>query len=326
MNTVVRVGRSFINFLIYATIATFVYIKLYDNSILESIEGITISNPAKNADSWNIIGVVILINVSILLFLIASGIVRKVLPQTPKNRVWRSFYELSEIGLTSILTGVLFILLCNIITYLYSFQNIHNEHPIENNPIIVLGTGKYLDNGSLNYYYESRILKTAEIYSDSPNSQVVISADNSSEDYNEPRDMKNDLIQNGVPSEKIIIDYAGFRTLDSIVRLKYVLGINKGTVISQKFHLERALSISRFYEMSLDGVIAKGKANKTMILREMLGARPKMILDLIILNTQPKYGKAEDRIQISLQNKSHLVLVLALSVFTIAIGVTAFMK
>ncbi|WP_246473972.1 SanA/YdcF family protein [Arenibacter arenosicollis] len=73
---------------------------------------------------------------------------------------------------------------------------------------------------------------------------VLISGDNSSLYYNEPTVFKKDLIKGGIPQEKIFLDYAGFRTLDSMVRAKTIFGLDSATMISQKFHNERAIYLA----------------------------------------------------------------------------------
>ena len=86
---------------------------------------------------------------------------------------------------------------------------------------------------------------------------IVISGDNSKKDYNEPLDMKNELIKAGIPPEKIYLDYAGFRTYDSVIRLDKIFGQKKFTVISQDFHNRRAIYIARHLNLQAIGFNAK---------------------------------------------------------------------
>jgi SanA protein len=109
--------------------------------------------------------------------------------------------------------------------------------------------------------------------------------------------MRRDLIKRGIPKDKIYMDFAGFRTLDSILRAKNVFGLNKFIIVSQKFHLERALFIAKAYKIDAIGFKAKSlentKATIKMRLREYL-ARVKAFLDVYILHTTPKFfGKFE---------------------------------
>jgi SanA protein len=110
---------------------------------------------------------------------------------------------------------------------------------------LVLGTSKYLWNGKRNLYYTNRINAAVELYNHNKIDFIIVSGDNRNRNYNEPITMYNDLIAAGIPNKKIILDYAGFRTLDSVVRGKEVFGQDKFTIISQLFHNQRAIYIAR---------------------------------------------------------------------------------
>ncbi len=127
---------------------------------------------------------------------------------------------------------------------------------------------------------------------------ILVSGDNSRQSYDEPTDFKNALIKGGVPSHKIYLDYAGFRTLDSIVRAKKVFGLNKFTIISQEFHNQRALYLAQHHNIDAVAYNAKevlGQSGFKVKLREYL-ARTKMFIDLLI-QTQPKYLGQKIRIE-----------------------------
>lgn len=114
-----------------------------------------------------------------------------------------------------------------------------------NHCALVLGTSKYLANGSRNLYYTNRIKAAVELYFCYKIDYIIVSGDNRKRNYNEPITMYNDLVAAGIPGRKIILDYAGFRTLDSVVRGKEVFGQPKFTIVSQSFHNQRAIYISR---------------------------------------------------------------------------------
>ena len=119
---------------------------------------------------------------------------------------------------------------------------------------------------------------------------ILVSGDNGSIYYNEPNTIKKDLIKAGIPEEVIFLDYAGFRTLDSMVRAKFIFGLDKVTVISQKFHNERAIYIANQKGLKAIGFNAKDLSTTQgfkVQLREYL-ARVKVFIDMI-LNTQPKF-------------------------------------
>jgi SanA protein len=109
--------------------------------------------------------------------------------------------------------------------------------------------------------------------------------------YDEATDMKNALIQAGIPAEKIYCDFAGFRTLDSIVRAKAIFDQTELTVISQAFHNQRAIYIARYTGIDAIGFNAKevnAYHSSSTKFREQF-ARVKTVLDLCLLGTQPKF-------------------------------------
>ncbi|MGB5231304.1 MAG: GNAT family N-acetyltransferase [Desulfoprunum sp.] len=110
--------------------------------------------------------------------------------------------------------------------------------------VIVLGTSKKLRNGRENQYHNNRIKAASKLYLANKCKKIIVSGDNRKVGYNEPRDMKNDLVLSGVPEQDIICDYAGRRTLDSIIRYKEIFGQTAGIVVSQKFHNNRAVNIA----------------------------------------------------------------------------------
>lgn len=155
---------------------------------------------------------------------------------------------------------------------------------------LVLGTAKMLVDGGANPYYTNRIQATIALYSAGKISFVLVSGDNGSIYYNEPNTIKKDLVNGGIPAEKIFLDYAGFRTLDSMVRAKYIFGLESVTVISQEFHNERAIYLADKKRLKAIGFNAKGISGKEGIkvqFREYF-ARVKVFIDLI-LNTQPRF-------------------------------------
>lgn len=114
----------------------------------------------------------------------------------------------------------------------------------ENEYCLVLGTSKYVDSGELNLFFKYRIEAAVQLYKAGKVHRIIVSGDNGHSEYNEPEDMKNSLVDAGVPEEHILCDYAGFRTLDSVVRAKNVFGVSECTIVSQRDHCRRALFIA----------------------------------------------------------------------------------
>ena len=147
-----------------------------------------------------------------------------------------------------------------------------------------------------NLYFKYRIEAAIELWKSNLIRGFIVSGDNGRDTYNEPEDMKLALIRGGVPEDRIVCDFAGFRTLDSIVRLKKVFGEDKAVIISQKFHNERAAYLAQLHGIDIIGLNAKNvgaaaaKRNQT---RERL-ARVKMILDSWF-GKEPKFlGELEE--------------------------------
>ncbi|MFY9308362.1 MAG: ElyC/SanA/YdcF family protein [Bacteroidia bacterium] len=155
---------------------------------------------------------------------------------------------------------------------------------------LLLGTSKYSRGGSENDFFFNRIEAAAELFKAGKIKCIIISGDNSREDYNEPQDMKDELIKRGIPQDKIYLDYAGFRTFDSVIRAKEIFGQTTFIVISQKFHNERAVYIARKNGIEAYGYNAKdvsaSKGLKTK-LREYF-ARDKVFLDMLF-GVDPKF-------------------------------------
>ncbi|APY07725.1 protein SanA [Winogradskyella sp. J14-2] len=150
---------------------------------------------------------------------------------------------------------------------------------------LLLGTGKYAASGTINLFYKYRIDAAVMLYKSGKIEYILVSGDNSRKDYNEPSDFKNDLIAKGIPEDRIFLDYAGFRTLDSVVRAKEIFGQTNFTVISQKFHNQRAVYIAKHFGIDAVGFNAKDVYKASF--REYL-ARSKASLDLVF-NVQPKF-------------------------------------
>ncbi len=155
---------------------------------------------------------------------------------------------------------------------------------------LLLGTSKYIKKGTINLYYKYRIDAAVELFKSGKIEYILISGDNGQIEYNEPKTIRADLIKKGIPSNKIYLDYAGFRTWDSIIRAKKVFGETKFTVISQEFHNQRAIFIGMRNNMKIVGYNAKAVPKKygaKTRFREKF-ARIKLIIDILI-NKQPKY-------------------------------------
>jgi SanA protein len=157
---------------------------------------------------------------------------------------------------------------------------------------LVLGTSKYAATGGPNAFYRHRLIAAAELYRAGKIRYILVSGDNAQQNYNEPVTMQRDLQALGIPDSAIVLDYAGFRTFDSVVRAKKVFGQEELLIISQHFHAERAIFIARRFGIEAHGYAArpvKGWPAAFKVRFREIFARFKALLDLYILNTEPRY-------------------------------------
>lgn len=166
----------------------------------------------------------------------------------------------------------------------------------KNKVALVLGTSPILPNGRPNLYFESRMAAAAELYHAGKVEHLILSGDNGRKIYNEPEAMQQALVELGIPIEKLTLDFAGFRTLDSVVRCQKIFGQDKFTVISQKWHNHRAVFIANANGLNAIAYNAPKVVNATRKAtnREYL-ARVKAVLDIYVFRKSPKFlGKKEN--------------------------------
>ena len=177
-----------------------------------------------------------------------------------------------------------------VISYQEFTRNEIAQLPIEK-ACLVLGTSKSLKSGEENLFYKYRIMSAKQVYAAGKCSKLVVSGDNRRNNYNEPDEMKKSLMEQGVPASDIYCDYAGGRTLDSVIRFKRIFGQASGIVISQEFHNARAIYIGRANGISLTGFNARevdaynGFRTK---LREIF-SRVRAVADVEVFHSEPRH-------------------------------------
>ena len=170
--------------------------------------------------------------------------------------------------------------------YIYSdLNNVPNKETA-----LVLGAslkGRY---GGINEYFKNRMEATAELYFAGKVKNIIVSGDNSRSDYDETTDMENYLINLGIPKSAIIKDYAGFRTLDSVIRAKKVFNCSELIIVTQQFHNQRAVYAARYHGIDAVGFNAADVQTTSYYakLREF-GAKFWMILDIHCFHRGPKF-------------------------------------
>lgn len=205
-----------------------------------------------------------------------------------------------QFGLLSLALLIFGIVVCNRSVKDYAREFVYSSSKdIPRNKVgLVLGTSKFAYNGGINPYFRYRMETAYELYHSGKIEHVIVSGDNHVKGYNEPQQMRDYLIDLGVNSNDITMDYAGFRTFDSMIRVKEVFGQNQVTVISQQFHNERAIYLAR--KNGIDAIAMNAKTpwySPRMRLREYL-AKCKAVLDVYVLKTTPKF--LGEKIEISL--------------------------
>lgn len=156
---------------------------------------------------------------------------------------------------------------------------------------LVLGTSRRDSHGHMNGYFTHRMEAAFALWSKGKADVIIVSGDNGRRDYDEPTEMKAALVLMGVPASAIVCDYAGLRTLDSVLRLKVVFGQDTAIVVSQQFHNERAIYIAARHGINLIGLNAQDVDRrfglKTRI-REF-AARIACIFDTHIRHAGPRF-------------------------------------
>ncbi|HEC8329006.1 TPA: outer membrane permeability protein SanA [Providencia rettgeri] len=154
---------------------------------------------------------------------------------------------------------------------------------------MVLGTSKYYTSGATNLYYTNRINGAAQAYHSGKVKYLLLSGDNGAHNYNEPINMRKDLIKAGVPASKIVMDFAGFRTLDSVVRTKKVFDTDNFTIITQRFHCERAVFIAKHKGIDAQCYAVPAPAGMFKVRVREVFARLGALADVYILKREPKF-------------------------------------
>ena len=159
--------------------------------------------------------------------------------------------------------------------------------------ILVLGAGVRAD-GTPSHKLEDRLLVGVELYQNGSCDTVLMSGDHGTKEYDEVNCMKNFAVEKGIPSEDIFMDHAGFSTYDSLYRAKNIFGADKVIIVTQKYHLYRALYIAEALGIDAVGVSADLRTYFGQSTRETreIAARIKDFL-MTIIKPESKYlGKA----------------------------------
>ena len=201
----------------------------------------------------------------------------------------KKFFKISVIGL--ILITAMIVISNSIIISNAKGKTFNNLSDIKKSKVgLLLGANKYLANGNVNLYYNYRLNAAIQLYNSDKIEYILVSGDNGSKHYDEPTVFKEDLLKACIPEHRIVLDYAGFRTLDSVIRAKEIFGQDELIIISQKFHNERAIYLAEHHAIKAIAYNAKdvsGRSGLRTNLREYL-AKTKAVIDIMI-GTNPKF-------------------------------------
>jgi len=169
----------------------------------------------------------------------------------------------------------------------------------ENDVGLVLGTSPYTGSGKPNPHFYGRIEAAVQLYQIGKIRHIIVSGANPDDTYNEPRQMRRELVKAGIPDNVITMDFAGLRTLDSVARARDVFGLDRVTVITQEYHAYRAVFIGKKINMRIAAYAAPGPGPRFQpYLREVF-ARVKAVLDLFVLRTRPKFLGEPQKIELT---------------------------
>ncbi|HUE98635.1 MAG TPA: ElyC/SanA/YdcF family protein [Anaerolineales bacterium] len=197
------------------------------------------------------------------------------------------------------LMGILILLvicLPRLVTGIYSTGRVHtaSEAPVSR-VAIIYGAGLRRD-GTPTAMLRDRVLTGADLYFSGKVEKLLMSGDNRFEDYNEPEAMRQFALMRGVPDEAIVLDYAGRRTYDTCYRAKAIFGVQSALLVTQRFHLPRAIFLCNMLGVEAAGVSAsKGYwtgSSLRWVLREQFST-VNAFMDLYIKAPSPVLGEPE---------------------------------
>ena len=172
----------------------------------------------------------------------------------------------------------------------------------ENDVGLVMGTSPYRSDGKSSAEFYGRMRSAAQLYQLGKVKHLIVSGANPDSTYNEPRQMLRELVRLGVPESDITMDFAGFRTLDSITRANIVFGLKRFTIITTRYHAWRSLFIARKLDLNAVAYAAPidvtGDYGKRNPWREIL-ARALAVFDVFIFGTEPTVQSEPKEIKIN---------------------------
>src|SRR6267154_4480469 len=203
---------------------------------LHEVKG-SITSLFRFCDDWNFLLLTTVFSFSVIAYSLNDKLLQKYLPNGERGfysegMIW-AFRNLSNLVLFFLEAGLFCLILTHSVTTPSIYSSI-DELPNTKYHVLLLGTSKFIDplgkKQHENLYYKARIASVVELYKSGRVKSILISGDRTGE-YNEPEDMKKDLIKAGVKAKLISEDFDGFRTFDSIIRMRQELQGNETILI-----------------------------------------------------------------------------------------------
>lgn len=210
---------------------------------------------------------------------------RRIFRWTRRNTLRLAVFSLLVLSIPRLITG------------LYAARHIYSTNDSPSKQVaIVFGAGLRRD-GTPTAILRDRVETAADLYSSGKVEKILMSGDNRFDNYNEPEAMRQYALSLGIPSQDIALDYAGRRTYDTCYRARAIFGVESALLVSQKFHLPRALFLCNTLGLESDGVEANQRRYRRISLlfwnlREQL-ATIGAFLDVYVSNPLPVLGDPE---------------------------------
>ncbi len=157
--------------------------------------------------------------------------------------------------------------------------------------ILVLGAYVF-PNGTVSTMLNDRLTAGYELYEQAKAAKLIVSGDHGETDYDEVNSMKNFLKEKGVPNEDVFMDHAGFSTYESVYRARDIFKVQKVIIVTQEYHLMRAVYVARALGLEAYGVASDrhdyGQAMKMYNIRE-IAARNKDFLWTNVFKPKPTF-------------------------------------
>lgn len=196
------------------------------------------------------------------------------------------FLKILKYLIITLLTVFITIIITNVIVVTTTINNIITSNEVNKlegvDCILILGAG--IRNGAPSPMLEDRLLSGIYLYENKISPKILVSGDHMNKGYDEVNIMKNYLISHKIPSQAIFMDHAGISTYDSIYRAKYIFKANKIIIVTQKYHLHRALYIAKQLGIEAYGIAANPRKYSYQSVREIreILARTKDLFKVLI--------------------------------------------